>query len=288
MASEQFSSGPGPQLLTPGTLGSGLVPDPSSPTPYVPPTKEDWEILFQPMFDEYFNAPPSVASSVPTVVALDPADSTSLPSSTSIDKDAPSPKPNYKQSSSTNVISTNVHSLNQPLERLKKWTKYHQLDNVIGSPSRPVSTRNQLQNQAIFCYFDAFLSSVEPKNYKKALKESCWIEAMQEELMSSNDLKFESSFLVQIVGIFLNQSKYSLEIVKKNGMETGDPVNTPMVEKPKLDEYPQGKATDPTHYRGMIGSLMYLTSSRTDLAFDVCMCARCQAKPTEKHLHAAK
>ncbi|GJS97103.1 hypothetical protein Tco_0804071 [Tanacetum coccineum] len=69
-------------------------------------------------------------------------------------------------------------------------------------------------------------------------------------------------------------------------METCDLVDTPMVEKSKLDEDPQGKAIDPTRYRGMIGTLMYLTSSRPDLVFVVCMCAQYQAKPTEKHLHA--
>ncbi|GJR87858.1 hypothetical protein Tco_0211869 [Tanacetum coccineum] len=89
-------------------------------------------------------------------------------------------------------------------------------------------------------------------------------------------------------GIFFNQSKYALEINKKYGMETNDPVDTPMVEKSKLDEDPQGKTVDPTSYHGMIGSIMYLTSSRLDLVFAVCMCARYQAKPTEKHLHAVK
>ncbi|GJX24664.1 hypothetical protein Tco_0230960 [Tanacetum coccineum] len=62
----------------------------------------------------------------------------------------------------------------------------------------------------------------------------------------------------------------------------------PMVEKSKLDEDPQGKVVDPTHYRGMVDTLMYLIASRPDLTFDVCMCARYQAKPTEKHLHAVK
>ncbi|GKA48015.1 retrovirus-related pol polyprotein from transposon TNT 1-94 [Tanacetum coccineum] len=87
-------------------------------------------------------------------------------------------------------------------------------------------------------------------------------------------------------GIFLNQSKYALESLKKYGMETCEPADTQMVEKAKLDEDPQGKAVDATRYRGMIGTLMYLTSSRPDLVFAVCMCARYQAKPTEKHLHA--
>nr|GFA70075.1 retrotransposon protein, putative, Ty3-gypsy subclass [Tanacetum cinerariifolium] len=62
--------------------------------------------------------------------------------------------------------------------------------------------------------------------------------------------------------------------------------NTPMVEKSKMDEDPQGKAVDPTRYRGMISTFIYLTASRPDLVFDVCMCAWYQAKPTEKHLHA--
>ncbi|GJV41785.1 hypothetical protein Tco_1420225 [Tanacetum coccineum] len=75
-------------------------------------------------------------------------------------------------------------------------------------------------------------------------------------------------------GIFLNQSKCALESLKKYGMETCDPVDTPMVEKSELDEDPQRKAIDPTRYRGMIDTLMYLTSSRPDLVFAVCMCAR--------------
>ncbi|GJR86781.1 hypothetical protein Tco_0210792 [Tanacetum coccineum] len=61
-------------------------------------------------------------------------------------------------------------------------------------------------------------------------------------------------------GIFLNQSKYALESLKKYGMEYCDPVDTPMVEKSKLNEDLQGKVVDPTHYRGMIGTLMYLTA----------------------------
>ncbi|GKD77120.1 hypothetical protein Tco_1339741 [Tanacetum coccineum] len=71
-------------------------------------------------------------------------------------------------------------------------------------------------------------------------------------------------------------------------MESCDPVDTPMVEKSKLDEDTQGKSIDPTYYRGMVGTLMYLTSSRPDLVYAVCMYARYQAHPTEKHLHAVK
>ncbi|GJZ12686.1 hypothetical protein Tco_0547916 [Tanacetum coccineum] len=71
-------------------------------------------------------------------------------------------------------------------------------------------------------------------------------------------------------------------------MESCDLVDTPMVEKSKLDEDTQGKTVDPTHYRGMVGTLMYLTSSRPDLVYAVCMCARYQAQPIKKHLHTVK
>ncbi|GKF80400.1 hypothetical protein Tco_0239002, partial [Tanacetum coccineum] len=71
-------------------------------------------------------------------------------------------------------------------------------------------------------------------------------------------------------------------LASRNDYESCDPVDTPMVEKSKLDEDKEGKAVDPSHYRGMIGTLLYLTASRP------CMCARYQARPTEKHLNAVK
>nr|GEW36394.1 hypothetical protein [Tanacetum cinerariifolium] len=89
-------------------------------------------------------------------------------------------------------------------------------------------------------------------------------------------------------GIFINQSKYALKSLKKYGFESCDPMDTPMVEKSKLDEDKEGKAIDLSHYHGMIGTLLYLTASRPDLQFAICMCARYQARPTEKHIHAVK
>ncbi|GKD54313.1 retrovirus-related pol polyprotein from transposon TNT 1-94 [Tanacetum coccineum] len=92
------------------------------------------------------------------------------------------PKPSSKESSTQVVIPNNVHSINQPPKHINKWTEDHLINNVIGDPSRPISTRHKLQDEALFCYFEAFLSFIEPKSYKEALTESCWIEAMQEEL----------------------------------------------------------------------------------------------------------
>ncbi|GJS21872.1 retrovirus-related pol polyprotein from transposon TNT 1-94 [Tanacetum coccineum] len=90
MASKQSSSGPGLHSMTPATSSSGLVPNPIHQQPCIPPPRDDWDRLFQPMFDEYFT-PPSIAiypvqeAAAPRAVVL--ADS---PVSTSIDQDAPS------------------------------------------------------------------------------------------------------------------------------------------------------------------------------------------------------
>nr|GEV06280.1 retrovirus-related Pol polyprotein from transposon TNT 1-94 [Tanacetum cinerariifolium] len=89
-------------------------------------------------------------------------------------------------------------------------------------------------------------------------------------------------------GIFINQSKYMLEILKKYGLESCDLVGTPMEIKDKLDLDQNGTPVDVTKYHSMIGALMYLTSSRSDIVNATCLCARYQAKPTEKHLKEVK
>ncbi|GJR55921.1 ribonuclease H-like domain-containing protein [Tanacetum coccineum] len=89
-------------------------------------------------------------------------------------------------------------------------------------------------------------------------------------------------------GIFINQSKYILDILKRFGMENCDTVPTPMVEQAKLKLDLVGRPVNHTDYRIMIGSLMYLTSSRPDIMFASCMCARYQANPNEHHVSAVK
>ncbi|GKD30051.1 integrase, catalytic region, zinc finger, CCHC-type containing protein [Tanacetum coccineum] len=477
MAFEHSSSGPALHEMTPATVSSGLVPNPPPSTPFVPPSRTDWDILFQPLFDELLTPSPCVDLPAPEfiaqideVVALVPAVSTGSPSSTIVNQDAPSPSnsqttpetqhpviPNdveednhdievahmgndlyfgllipeilSDQYSSPDSIHTIVHTDHQISEHNSKWTKDHPLENIIGELDRPVSTRLQLHEQALFCYYDAFLTIVEPKTYKDALTQSYWIKAMQEELNEFERLEvwelvprpdkvmvitlkwiykvkldeqggilknkarlvarvyrqeegiyFEESFapvarleairiflafaahmnmvayqmdvktaflkrfmlasqtvlwnqitpityfskgsvdptlfirkegkellLVQVYvddiifaastpelcdlfakimclkfkmsmmgkisfflglqifqnpkGIFINQSKYALESLKKYGFDSCDPVDTPMVEKSKLDEDKEGKAVDPSHYHGMIGTLLYLTAN---------------------------
>nr|GEZ17804.1 retrovirus-related Pol polyprotein from transposon TNT 1-94 [Tanacetum cinerariifolium] len=204
------SSGPALHDMTPGTISSGLVHTNSSSTSYVPPLRNDWDLLFQSMFDELLNPPSSSLNQVPEDIApivevIPPvnADLTGSPSSTMIEQDAPStthmgsdplvgiPIPDKNSEQSTIPASPQVIvQTNHPLpHNNSKWTKDHPLNNIIGQLDRPVSTRLQLHEQALFCYYDAFLTSVEPKTYKEALTQSCWIEAMQEELHEFERLK---------------------------------------------------------------------------------------------------
>nr|GEV72361.1 retrovirus-related Pol polyprotein from transposon TNT 1-94 [Tanacetum cinerariifolium] len=173
---DRSTSEPALHEMTPAIISSGLVPNIPPSTPFVPPSRTDWDHLFQPMFDELLTSLPSIDNRAPEViapivevVALEHAASTGSPSSTNVDQDASSPNVAHlnndpffgilipevpsDQSSSTDFIHTVV-----------------------------LSTRLQLHEQALFCYYDAFLTYVEPKTYKDALTQSCWIEAMQEEL----------------------------------------------------------------------------------------------------------
>nr|GEU87683.1 hypothetical protein [Tanacetum cinerariifolium] len=151
--------------------------------------------MFQPLFDELLTPPPSidhpaleVITLITEVVAPEHAAST----------DAPSPS-NSQTTPDTQspVIPNDVKKYNHDLDvaymnndpffgisipEVPKWTKDHPLENIIGKLTRPVSTRLQLHEQALFCYYDAFLTSVEPKTYKDALTQSCWIKATQKDL----------------------------------------------------------------------------------------------------------
>ncbi|GKD02956.1 hypothetical protein Tco_1177930 [Tanacetum coccineum] len=182
------------------------------------------------MFDEYFNLQ-SVVSTSNSAATLPPLDITrASPSSTSIDKDAPSlctsqnietttssiNSTNVEQPYNEEVVvfdsdtftnpfaplvtssaelsswivdTTNMHTFQQPHVNTKRWTKDHQLVAIISNPSKPISTRCQLATDALWCYFHAFLVKEEPKNYKEAMKESSWIEAMQDEIHEFERLK---------------------------------------------------------------------------------------------------
>nr|GFC72671.1 putative ribonuclease H-like domain-containing protein [Tanacetum cinerariifolium] len=218
----ELMHGPALNEMTPGIISSGLVQKSSSSTSYVPPSRNDWDLLFQPLFDELLNPPPSVDNQPAEVIApiaeLIPQiddDSTGSPSSITVDQDAPSlsksptpteiqssvimqdvgndnldievahmgndpllgvpfPEVTSKQSSSMASPQSNMQPNHPITHHNNKWTKDHLLNYIIGLLSKPVSTRLQLHEQALFCYYDAFLTSVETKTYKEALTQACW------------------------------------------------------------------------------------------------------------------
>ncbi|GJV50218.1 retrovirus-related pol polyprotein from transposon TNT 1-94 [Tanacetum coccineum] len=156
MASEHSNSRLTLYEMTPVTISLRLMPNPPPSTPFVPPSR----------------------------IAPVPALSTGSPSSTNVDQDEPSPS--YSQTTPETqppIIPNDVKEDNHDIE------VDHPLDNIICELKRPVSTRLQLHEQALFCYYDAFLSSVEVKTYKYALTQLCWIEVMQEELNEFECLK---------------------------------------------------------------------------------------------------
>nr|GFB40125.1 hypothetical protein [Tanacetum cinerariifolium] len=124
LASEQRSSGPALNEMTAGTISSGLVRTSSPSTSYVPPSRNDWDLLFQPMFDELLNPPTSVVNQASEVIApiakvipLVHADSTGSPSSTMVDQDAPSPSKTHTTTEiQSSVIPQDVGDDNLDME----------------------------------------------------------------------------------------------------------------------------------------------------------------------------
>ncbi|GJS16928.1 hypothetical protein Tco_0411400 [Tanacetum coccineum] len=89
-------------------------------------------------------------------------------------------------------------------------------------------------------------------------------------------------------GIFFNQSKYIKEMLKKFGLEDSKPTKTLMSTEIKLTKDNEAESVDSSKYRGMIGSLLYLTASRPDIMFSVCLCAHFQENPKTTHLEVVK
>nr|GEV32632.1 integrase, catalytic region, zinc finger, CCHC-type, peptidase aspartic, catalytic [Tanacetum cinerariifolium] len=124
MASEHSSSEPELHGMTLATISSGLVPNPPPSTPFILPLRTDWDLLFEPLFDELLTLPPSVDHPAPEVIALiaevvapKPAASTGLPSTTTVDQDAPSPSNSQTTlETQTLAISIDVEEDNHDLD----------------------------------------------------------------------------------------------------------------------------------------------------------------------------
>jgi len=115
---------------------------------------------------------------------------------------------------------------------------------------------------------------------------------MQEEFEMSmmEELKFFLGIQINQCkdGVYVHQSKYTKELLKKFKLEDCKEMNTPMHPTCTLSKEDQGSKVDQKLYRGMIGSLLDLTASRPDILFSVCLCARFQSDPRETHLTAVK
>ncbi|GJS49285.1 retrovirus-related pol polyprotein from transposon TNT 1-94 [Tanacetum coccineum] len=88
--------------------------------------------------------------------------------------------------------------------------------------------------------------------------------------------------------IFFNQSKYIKEMLKKFGLEDSKPMKTPMSSDTKIIKDEECESVDSTKYQSVVGSLLYLTTSRPDIMFSICLCARFQEAPKTSHLEAVK
>nr|GEY45486.1 hypothetical protein [Tanacetum cinerariifolium] len=107
------------------------------------------------------------------------------------------PEPHSEATSSGDISSTDSPYVSQTLHHLNKWSKDHPLDNVIGNPSRPVSTRKQLATDALWCLYSSVLSKVEPKNFKSAITEDCWFQAMQDEIHEFDRLQHKARLVAK-------------------------------------------------------------------------------------------
>ncbi|GJS30066.1 hypothetical protein Tco_0490686 [Tanacetum coccineum] len=297
----------------------GIIPNSASSTLTQPPSKKELDILFQPMFDEYFKPTLSVVS--PTISSANLSqDTTGAISSTKIDQDAHSPsttqltnetitpiqdnnveeqnqenqdtefnsdtftnsfappKSCSTESSTMNVGPSNMHTFNQLYSHTRKWTKDHPLETIIGNPSQPVQQDDN--SKTMLCamqeeihefdrhqvwelvprpshvliislklifkvkldeYWGVLKNKARLKKDLYGLKQAprAWYDMLSKFPVSQ---KFVKGLQVSQSprGIFINQSKYALEMLKKYGMESSDVMDTPMVKHSKLDEDQQG------------------------------------------------
>nr|GEX23407.1 uncharacterized mitochondrial protein AtMg00810-like [Tanacetum cinerariifolium] len=343
-----ISSGPALHEMTSATISSGLVPNLPPSTLFVPSSRTDWDLWFQPLFDELLTPPPSVdhpapevIASIAAVVALKHDASTGSPFTTIVDQDAPSPSnsqttPTTQSPIIPNVVEEDNHNLdvahmnNDPFlgilipeikamqeelnefERIGVWELVPRPDKVMvitltwiykmkldelgGIPKNKARlvARGYRQEKGIdfeesfapvarleaIRIFLAFAAHINMVVYQMDVKTTFLNGNLQEEVYVSQS----DGFVDPDNPNHVYKLKKALYGLKQAPCACG----YLMVEKSKLDKDKEGKTVDPSHYRGMIGTLLYLTTSRHDLQFSICMCARYQPRPIENHLHAVK
>ncbi|GJR04452.1 retrovirus-related pol polyprotein from transposon TNT 1-94 [Tanacetum coccineum] len=278
MASKQFSSGPGLHSMTSATSSSGLIQNPLPQQPCIPPPRDDWDRLFQPMFDEYFT-PPSIAD----------APSTSFPSTqeqehfltisqgfeeslkTLTFRDDPLHESLHEELTSQGS-SSECRQIHTPFEHLEEDEFGRVLKNkarLVAQGFRQEEGIDFEESFAPVARIEAiriFVANVAHKNmtiYQMDVKTAFLNGELKEEVYVSQPEGFVDQDNPSHV-YKLKKALYSLKQAPRACLLTTDSVDTPLVEKSKLDEDLQGKQVDATLYRGMIGSLMYLTSTYAD------------------------
>nr|GEZ12451.1 integrase, catalytic region, zinc finger, CCHC-type, peptidase aspartic, catalytic [Tanacetum cinerariifolium] len=190
MASEEFSSRPGLHVMTPATPSTGLVSNTSSQQPCIPSNRDDWDpaalraevLADSPVSISISQDSPSTSNPSSQAQEHSPIIYQGFEESTKTPTFHDDPLNESPQDSPSQGSSSNMIQIHTPFEHLGIWTKDHPIANVIGDPSCSISIRKQLETDAMWCYFDAFFSSVKPKNFKQAMTEPSWIDAMQEEI----------------------------------------------------------------------------------------------------------
>nr|GEW82780.1 Gag-Pol polyprotein [Tanacetum cinerariifolium] len=299
------------QSITSGHISSGLdLTYASSTITSQQPTEGEFDLLFEAMYDDFIGDQPSAAQRTVPAAQAQQVHQT-LTTSTSIADSAPTPTNSSSQATNCPNTSQDVNELNSQQQ--------HNVKEAMTDPAWIESMQEELFQ---FKRLDVWVTNDHPKpvsssrrlvvrgyrqeegiDFKESFAPVARMEAIRKILAYAAHKSF-SVFQMDVKTAFLHgslkedvyvcqhegfiDSKYVLEILKKYGTESCDPVGTPMKIKDKLDPDQNGTPVDATKYRGMIGALMYLTSSRPDIVHATCLCAWLQAKPSEKHLKEVK
>nr|GEY00744.1 integrase, catalytic region, zinc finger, CCHC-type, peptidase aspartic, catalytic [Tanacetum cinerariifolium]GEY03149.1 integrase, catalytic region, zinc finger, CCHC-type, peptidase aspartic, catalytic [Tanacetum cinerariifolium] len=260
-APSRKGTGPAPNFQTPGQISSGLVPNSVSATPYAPPPIKNWRFYFS----QYLNVAPVDNNPFVNVFASEP---------------------HFEASSSGDISSTESPYVSQSLHHLNKWSKDHPLDNVIGNPSRLVKLDEYgdvLKNKARLVAKG--YRQEEGIDFEESIAPVARIEAIHifitnaaSRNMTVYQMDVNTAFLNGELKeeVYVSQSEGFVDPdhpthvyrLKKALMDSCDSIDTPMVDRLKLDKDLLGIPVDQTRFRSMVGSLMYLTGSRPDLVFD--------------------
>nr|GEV11782.1 hypothetical protein [Tanacetum cinerariifolium] len=320
--------------MTPATISLGLIPNPPPLTPYVPPLRTDWDILFQPLFDELLTPPLSVDLPAPVVIAsiAEVVAQNLLHQPVYIPQNF-EPKTYKDALTQACWIEAMQEDLNK-FKHLEVWelvprpdkvmvitlkciykVTLDELGGILKNKARLVA-RGYRQEEGIdfkesfaivfrldaIQIFLAFAAHMNMIVYQMDVKMTFLNDILREEVYVSQPdgfvdkdnsnhvyklkkalygLKQALRAWYDLLSKFLLSQEFSKGTVypycsskDKTKIFSCDLVDTLMVEKSKLDEELQGKAVNPTHYRGMVGTFMHLTASRPDLTFAVCMCTR--------------